>query len=137
MVHKADIIPGLSRFIDVHILSQYPPTSLKRIAAAGAIALYLKRNTSIVDVIINNPIISGLGIANPEGMVDIEILRDVYKNEINKAGYLRINFPMLGDIDFTPEDVDALYKCIMEISPPPPSSTNSTIQHPLHYGGIG
>ena len=136
MVHKSDIIPGLSRFIDAHILAQYPPTSLKRIASAGAIALYLKRNTSIVDVIINNPLFSGLGVSNAEGMVDIDVLRDIYKNEITKAGYLRINFPILGDVDFIPDDVDALHKCIIEISPPP-QPAGSTMYHTPSYGGNG
>ena len=40
MVHKTSIIPGLSQFLDNTVLSHYPPTSIKRIVAAGAIALY-------------------------------------------------------------------------------------------------
>lgn len=135
MVHKTDIIPGLSNFIDSNVLAQYPPTSLKRIVAAGAIALYLKQNTSIVDSVINNPLFSGLGVATPDGMIDIDVLRDVYKNEIMKAGYLRIHFPMLGDVDFTPEDVDALYSAIMAISPPPASIQSGNYASPL-LGGI-
>lgn len=120
MVHKADIIPGLSKFIDVNVLSQYPPTSLKRIAAAGAIALYLKKNNNVIDSILNNPLFSSLHISTDDGMVDLDILRDIYKDEINKAGFMRIHFPMLGDVDFTPDDVDALYNAITSVSPPAP-----------------
>jgi hypothetical protein len=134
MVHKSDIIPGLSKFLDATVLAQYPPTSLKRIAAAGALALYLNRNASIVDSIINNPVISELGVSNAEGMVDIDILKDVYKAEIARAGYLRISFPLLGDVDFTPEDVDVLHRYISEVSPPPPM-TGSTMYRTPSYGG--
>ena len=118
MVHKTSVIPGLSNFLDTAVLSHYAPTSMKRIIAAGAIALYLKHNTDIVDTIISNPMFEGLGVSNKEGMIDLDMLRDVYKNEINKAGFLRVHFPVLGNVDFTSDDVDTLYKCITAVSTP-------------------
>jgi hypothetical protein len=90
---------------------------MKRILAAGAISIYLKQNQSMVDTILNNPLFNGLNISNGEGMIDIEVLRDVYKKEIEKAGFLRVHFPLLGDVDFTSADVDTLYKCIMSMNP--------------------
>jgi hypothetical protein len=120
MVHKSSIIPGLSKFLDNNVLAHYPPTSLKRIIAAGALALYLKQNTSIIDSIINNPMFSSLKVSTAEGMIDLESLRDVYKNEINKAGFLRINFPIIGNVDFTADDLDALYNAILSIEAPTP-----------------
>jgi hypothetical protein len=118
MVHKTSVIPGLSNFLDTAVLSHYAPTSMKRIIAAGAIALYLKHNTDIVDVIINNPMFEGLGVSTKDGMIDLDILRDVYKNEVNKAGFLRIHFPVLGNVDFTSDDVDTLYNCITAVNSP-------------------
>ena len=56
-------------------------------------------------------------------MVNIEIIRDVLKTEIKKAGYMRIKFPILGDVDFTADDIDVLYTSIMNISNPPQSIT--------------
>lgn len=117
MVHKTYILPGVSDFVDTAVLAQYPPTSIKRIVAAGAIALYLKQNQNIIDVILSNPIISALGVTRADGLVDLETVRDIYKAEITKAGFLRIHFPILGDVDFTADDVDTLYKCIMSHSP--------------------
>ena len=125
MVHKTYIIPGLSEFIDTTVLSHYPPTSIKRIIAAGAISLYLNQNQTIVDTIVNNPMFNGLKVSTAEGMIDIETLRDIYKKEINKAGYLRIHFPLLGDVDFTSDDVDTLYRCIMSKSPQNSPTTNN------------
>ena len=126
MVYKSDIIPGLSKFLDTAVLSQYPPTSLKRILAAGGIALYLQQNSNIVDTVINNPLFHGLGVVTDDGMVNIEIIRDILKKEINKAGYMRIKFPMLGNVDFTSGDVDTLYSMIISISAPPTPSPTFT-----------
>lgn len=109
MVHKSRIIPGVSQFIDNNILSHYPPTSMKRIICAGGVALYLNQGEALVDSILSHPMISGLGVVTPDGMVNVELLRDVLKKEISKAGYMRVTLPLMGDVDFTPEDVDILY----------------------------
>lgn len=119
MVHKTDIIPGLSKFIDTTVLSHYAPTSMKRIVAAGALALYLQQNSGIVDMVISNPLFSGLGVATEDGLVNIELIRDVLKNEIKKVGFMRIRFPILGDVDFNADDMDTLYSSIVSISNPP------------------
>ena len=115
MVHKSNIIPGLSKFIDTNILSHYPPTSLKRIAAAGAIAIYLNQNMTLVDKILQHPMIEAMNLVNDQGMVNIETLRDVYKNEINKVGFLRMHLPLLGDVDFTSDDLDSLYRILQSL----------------------
>ena len=114
MVHKSSLIPGLSRFIDENILSHYPPTSMKRIVMAGAVSLYLKRNEGIVDTVTNNPLFKGLGVVKDNGMIELDVVRDILRSEVNKAGFMRLSLPMVGDIDFTPEDIDALYRFITE-----------------------
>lgn len=114
MVHKSSLIPGLSKFIDDSVLAHYPATSMKRIMMAGAISLYLKQNEGIVDTLTSNPLFTGLGVIHDNGMVDIDPVRDVLKTEIKKAGFMRLSLPIVGDIDFTTEDVDALYKAVVE-----------------------
>jgi hypothetical protein len=114
MVHKSCIIPGVSRFIDENILAHYPINSMKRIMMAGAVSLYLKQNEGLVDTLTSNPLISSLGVVTSQGMVNLEPMRDAIKSEINKVGFMRINIPLVGAIDFTEDDVDALYKFIVE-----------------------
>jgi hypothetical protein len=87
---------------------------MKRILMAGAVSLYLKQNEGVVDTITSNPIFTGLGVVHDNGMIDIDTVKDVLKSEINKAGFMRLSLPMIGDIDFTTEDIDALYKFIIE-----------------------
>ena len=110
MVHKTSLIPGLSKFIDSSILAQYPPTSMKRIIGAGALSLYLNQSNGSID-----NFLSALGLVSDDNMVKLESARDVLKNEITKAGFMRIHFPILGDVDFTSEDVDKLYQDILSI----------------------
>jgi hypothetical protein len=121
MVHKSYILPGLSRFIDTSVLSQYAPTSMKRIIAAGAISIYLQQNAGLIDQIISNPAFSGLKLADENSMINLDLIRDVLKSEINKAGYMRVKIPILGDVDFTADDVDVLHRTIMSISNTPQS----------------
>lgn len=122
MVHKTSIIPGLSKFIDSDILSQYPPTSMKRIIGAGAAALFLKHNEAKIYGMLNS-----LGIVNTENMIDIESARDVLKTEIAKAGFMRITFPVIGDVDFTADDIDTLYRNILSVNQPVQSTPASIV----------
>lgn len=136
MVHKSSVIPGLSRFLDENILSHYPPTSLKRVVIAGFSSLYLKQNERVVDTLLSNPMFAALGVSNSSGMVDIDVIRDVMKTEISKAGFVRLTFPVIGDIDFTIEDVDALHKFITESNTQtsPSTSTSARDSSTSSYG---
>ena len=137
MVHKSSVLPGLSKFIDESVLSHYPATSMKRILMAGAVSLYLKKNEGIVDTLTSNPLFSGIGVVRDNGMIDLEPLRDTLKSEINKVGFMRLTLPMVGDIDFTTEDVDSLYKYIIEANTQ--ATTNYTTPTPtsvINNGGV-
>jgi hypothetical protein len=114
MVHKSSLIPGFSKFIDENILSHYSPTSMKRILMAGAITLYLKNGQTLVDTLTNNPLVSVLNVVHNNDMIDLEVIRDTLKDQIKQVGFMRLSVPMIGDIDFTTDDVDALYKFIVE-----------------------
>jgi hypothetical protein len=104
---------------------------------AGAVSIYLKKNEGIVDTIMNNPLISGLGVVKNDGMVDIELLRDALKGEINKAGFMRLTLPIIGDIDFTPDDVDTLYKFVVEAdSTTRPQIATPQAQTNMYNGGV-
>lgn len=135
MVHKSSILPGVSKFIDENILSHYPASSMKRIMMAGAVSLYLKQNEGLIDTISSNPLIGSLGVVHDNGMIELEPLRDALKYEINKAGFMRLTLPLVGSIDFTPEDADALYKYIVEanttrttaLPPAQPAATSTTL----------
>ena len=131
MVHKSSFIPGLSRFIDESVLSHYPANSMKRILMAGAVSIYLKQNESLVDTLASNPLFTGLGVMSSDGNIDIEILRDALRGEIKKAGFMRVTVPMIGDIDFTPEDVDTLYKFILEVDSNKTKPLLNTTQTPF------
>lgn len=132
MVHKSSLIPAFSKFIDENILSHYPATSMKRILMAGGISLYMKQNEGIIDTIANNPLFAGLGVVTEDGLVDIDKLKDTLKCEINKAGFMRLSIPLIGDIDFTTEDVDTLYRNILQVN----DSMSTPQPQVLNTGGV-
>jgi hypothetical protein len=133
MVHKSSIIPGLSRFIDESILVHYPPTSMKRILIASGISLYLSGNEQVVDTLLANPIISTLGVSNSNGMIDIDKVRNAVRPEVEKAGFMRITVPVMGDIDLTVDDIDTLYRYITEASN---SSVTTALPPRISNGGV-
>jgi hypothetical protein len=135
MVNKSAIIPGFSKFIDENVLAHYPATSMKRILMAGAVSLYLKQGEGLVDSLISNPLITNLGIVKQDGFINIDPIRDTLKNEISKAGYMRVTIPMVGDVDFTPEDADALYKFIVEANTQV-NANNTPVQTTMPNGGV-
>lgn len=140
MVHKSSLLPGISKFIDENILSHYPATSMKRIMMAGAVSLYLKQNEGMIDTLSSNPLFSSLGVVHDNGMVDLDPLRTTLKEEINKAGFMRVNVPLIGAIDFTPDDADALYKYIVEANATmnqlPPAQPAATLTTTSTNGGV-
>ena len=133
MVHKSSIIPGLSRFIDESILVHYPPTSIKRILIASGISLYLSGNEQVVDRLLANPIFSTLGVSNSNGMIDIDKVRNAVRPEVEKAGFMRITVPVMGDIDLTVDDIDTLYRYITEVSN---SSVTTSLPPKISNGGV-
>jgi hypothetical protein len=135
MVNKSAIIPGFSKFIDENVLAHYPATSMKRILMAGAVSLYLKQGEGLVDSLVSNPLITNLGIVKQDGFINIDPIRDTLKNEISKAGYMRVTIPMVGDVDFTPEDADALYKFIVEANTQV-NANNTPVQTTMPNGGV-
>ena len=136
MVHKSSLIPGFSRFIDESVLAHYPATSMKRIIMAGAISLYMKKNEGIVDILTSNPLFTGLGVIHDNGMIDLDPIRDTLKSEINKAGFMRLSIPMVGDVDFTTEDIDALYRYIQEANTQASTSHIPPAQTPSLNNGV-
>ena len=136
MVHKSSLIPGFSRFIDESVLAHYPATSMKRIIMAGAISLYMKKNEGIVDTLTSNPLFTGLGVVHDNGMIDLDPIRDTLKSEINKAGFMRLSIPMVGDVDFTTEDIDALYRYTQEANTQASTSYIPPAQTPSLNNGV-
>jgi hypothetical protein len=112
---------------------------MKRILMAGAVSLYLQQGEGLVDALTSSPLVSGLGVAQNNGMINIDPIRDALKREIQKVGFMRLSIPMVGDIDFTTEDVDALYNAIVQANTEvtkPTLPTPQPQQNTINNGGV-
>lgn len=117
MVHASSVIPGLSNFLDSVVLSQFPPTSPKRIISAGLLSLALKNADSFLEALMQSPMIKALGVVKENNLIDIDALKMVLREQISKVGVMRVTIPFIGNIDFTTEDVESLYRYIVSAQP--------------------
>ena len=87
---------------------------LQELVARMVIGRVLESEEKIKTALIGNGMLRTFGYINDEGMVDMDILLNDIRREVERKGKLVINIPWIGKITFTPEDVDSLKKHIME-----------------------
>ena len=60
--------------------------------------------------IINSGVLKKLGSQTPDGMIDEDRLYNDLKNIVSTSGSVTQNFPFIGDISFSINDVESLYR---------------------------
>lgn len=80
----------------------------KKWAAGAAVTLIVNK----ADAYLELPAIKALGIVN-DGMIDIDNLRKVFKEQAERTGPVSIDIPMLGVIKLNANDIDIIYQHIM------------------------
>lgn len=101
---------GVAKFADREILKNVD--GWQKVVVGAAIALAINRSQDIVASYRNNKVVKMLGIFDADGNVDIDILKQVVKDNISNNGFV-ITVPVLGELKFHKSDVDNLYNDIM------------------------
>lgn len=112
MVSVEKIERGLASYLDKELMPQLPAEGAKRILAGTAVSIIIKRSGSMIEQLKENKILLALGIVDEVGNVDLELLKDEIKNQMTDSG-LRLEIPFIGAITFKREDVDLLYRSII------------------------
>ena len=110
MVSVESIGKGVAKFADREILKNVD--GWQKVVVGAAIALAINRSQDIVASYRENSIVKMLKIFDDNGNIDIDILRDVIKDNIGNNGFV-ITAPVLGELKFHKSDVDNLYNDIM------------------------
>lgn len=110
MVSIDNIGKGVAKFADREILKNVD--GWQKVVVGATIALFINRSQSIIAQYENNNVVKMLNIFDDDGNVDIDILRDVIKDNIGNNGF-SITVPVLGELKFHKSDVDNLYNDIM------------------------
>ena len=101
---------GVAKFADREILKNVD--GWQKVVVGAAIALAINRSQDIVASYRNNKVVKMLGIFDADGNVDIDILKQVVKDNISNNGVV-ITVPVLGELKFHKSDVDNLYNDMM------------------------
>lgn len=111
MVSINQIKAGLGDYIDAVML---PRMDSKRKFVTGiAYILIASKMDQVIPAISALPAINMLGIIDPDGNVDIDSLYKAAKAQIERQGELEISIKMLGDFKFRADDIDELYRYIL------------------------
>jgi hypothetical protein len=62
----------------------------------------------------SNAIISMLGVAKEDGMIDLDVLRKAFKEQAESSGPVSIDIPAIGKITLSSNDIDMIYRYIQE-----------------------
>lgn len=110
MVSVESIGNGIAKFADREILKNVD--GWQKVVVGAAIALAINRSQDIVASYRDNNIVKMLKIFDENGNIDLDVLRDVIKDNISNNGFV-ITVPILGELKFHKSDVDNLYNDIM------------------------
>lgn len=110
MVKTSAISKGLVNFVDAEILPKM--NGMQKWIVGTGVGLLSKKAESFLDGVMQLPLVKTLGIVDDNGHVDIETVFTELSKQASKTP-ATISIPMIGDIKLNNEDVDALYRHIL------------------------
>lgn len=105
---------GIASYIDTELIPQLQKNGVERVIVGTVASLVIQKAETIVGGYKDNSLVKMLGIMDEKGDVDIDIITEELKKNIAKEGFV-IDIPIVGTLTFHKEDVDKLYKIIMEV----------------------
>ena len=115
MVSVSRVEKGIATYLDREMMSKIDADGLQGFGTGIMISLMVKRAGSIISGYKDNNIAQALGIFDKNGNIDVDVLREVLKENISENGR-KMTFPIVGSFTFYKGDVDMLYSCIMEVA---------------------
>lgn len=104
---------GFATFLDREMMTKLPEGSLQRTALGVTSGLMLKKGGDALEKLKDNAFVTTLGIFDDNGYIDIDLLRDVLKENIPDMG-IKVKLPMIGVLTVHKGDVDMLHRYISE-----------------------
>lgn len=102
---------GIANYLDIELLSKMEKSSLEKVLVGVAISIAMRNFSKELSVYLQSPIIKTFGIADENG-IDIDLLRDALKENIDDGGFKVPDLPLVGTLTFKKSDVDSLYNYI-------------------------
>jgi Ca2+-binding EF-hand superfamily protein len=109
----ARVEKGIAAYLDREMMPKVDADGLQGFGVGIVTTLLIKRVGNVIDSYKDNKIAQALGVFDKNGNVDVDVLREVLKDNISDNGR-KMTFPIVGSFTFYRNDVDMLYSCIME-----------------------
>jgi hypothetical protein len=107
------VLNGVIKYLNNEIF----PTmnNWQEILARVAVSRVLGDGQKLKEFLTTNAYVKTFGIVDDNGKIDVEGLLGEFKKQLQLKEKLTISLPMFGTFTFTPDDVDKLYKTILEV----------------------
>ena len=106
------VINGINRYINSEIYSTM--NDWQEIIARIAVSRMIGNTEQLKHNLTSNGFIRTFAILDENGTVDVEGLARDIRSQIESKGKMTISLPLMPSLTFKPEDVDVLYRYIME-----------------------
>lgn len=106
MYTKEQVTSGIMAYVTREVIAKLP-TSGKWIV--GAMVQMMARN---MDKVYSNGILSMLGAIDENGLIDVDMVCDSFKESANNYGSLCMDVPMVGTLTFSAHDIDRMREFI-------------------------
>lgn len=113
MYSVAQVEQGLAKYIDAELLPALPRDGLKGFGIGVGAALLVRRGGGVLTELCQNKALQTMGVVTADGMIDLDVLRDICRENIPQGG-LPVPLPMGLQVRLKAEDVDKIYQCIVE-----------------------
>lgn len=110
MVHYTKVINGIVAFIDRDMISKMQG-SWKAWGIGTIVALAARKGNEIFQKLRDNSMINAMGLIDGE-MVDIDSIYSELLKQAQRAS-ATVDFPLIGSVTYSANDVEELYRCIM------------------------
>ena len=116
MVSASKIKQGLAAFLDAELMPMLPATGWESIVVGAASGIILSRIDNVAASLVDSPLAQQISVVNSDGLIDIEVIKDHLKNQIEIKGGLEFNnVPILKKLKLSAEDIEKAYRYIMEV----------------------
>lgn len=104
MYTKEQVINGITGYVDGEVIPKLP-TAGKWIMGT-AVAMALKSGSDIINK--NADTLRMIGAMNSDGMIDVDKVAPVLKEQAARYGVIQIDLPVIGAMTFSDHDIDLL-----------------------------
>lgn len=100
------VVSGLNRYIDNEIYKGL--NDLQELLARVVVGRFNQNTNAMREKLIGNNIVKTLGYVDEDGMIEIDLLLNDIKKEIERKGSICVEIPLIGKLTFHAEDVNAI-----------------------------